>query len=218
MRESDEDRAKTHNSISAESRGPTVQTGSARDIYFGRPSGPVKWIGIILACALAVVIVLAAVDRFGRGEDGVPAAGQPSSGTANSGIAAVRSEGRVDLRNVNLDLKPPNIQSDGSQRSVWASGIDPHGEAGEPELHGLGPGTSNTPPTIAAWNGPDDPNRQQCADRIGKQGAAKLTLTDSSRFCVRTAGNRIAYIDEVSFDPAKNTVTAFARVWESTGS
>lgn len=193
-----------------------VQTGSARDIYFGRPSGSLKWIGIILAVAVAVAIVLVTVEWFGPEEPpGVPAPGQTSSGSSNPGIGAVRSEGRVDLRNVNLDLKPPNIQSDGSHRSVWASGIDPHSE---PELHGLGSGPSYAPPTIAAWSGPEDPSRKQCADRIGKQGAATLKLTDSSRFCVRTADNRIAYIDEVSFEPAKNTVTAFARVWESKGS
>lgn len=201
MRESDEDRATTRNSISADSRGPTVQTGSARDIYFGAPSRGVTWRGMILALVAAVAVVAAAGTyvyvNSGSGPERPP----------NPAPDGIRWEGAVTLNGVNLDLPKPKVLSDGSNRSVWASD---DGEAPGAVLHG------NGERTLSEWNGPGEPNRKQCGDQLAGHGKAALKLTDSTRACVRTAGNRIAYLDDVSFDARNGIYTAAARVWAST--
>ncbi|MBF6296939.1 hypothetical protein IU459_05200 [Nocardia amamiensis] len=75
-----------------------------------------------------------------------------------------------------------------------------------------GNSTSHTRELIALTK----PTRQQCADVISTQAVESVALSKDSGYCVKTVGNPIAFITELSFNDATYAYTAVVTVWSAT--
>ena len=114
------------------------------------------------------------------------------------------------LTEVNLDSVPAEVLSSNNGATVWVS----YGSS-KNVLYGLNGGFFTTKPSIARWEDAARPTRQQCADLISTQGTESIPITDDSRFCVRTAADRVAYLVVNRFDRASGTYLADVTVWET---
>lgn len=131
--------------------------------------------------------------------------GAPSSSTDK-----VRWAHPVRMTFADLDSVPAQVLSGNDKASVWVN----YGTS-ENVLYGLNGGFFTTKPSIAAWQEAPRPTRQQCADLISTQGTETLPIADDSRFCVRTAADRLAYLAVKKFDRASGTYLADVTVWET---
>jgi hypothetical protein len=131
-------------------------------------------------------------------------------GTASLSADKVRWAKPLRLTYVNLDSVPAQVLSSNSGASAWVN----YGTSRN-VLYGLNGGVFTTKPSIAAWEGAPHPTRQQCADLISTQGTEKIPIADDSRFCVKTAADRVAYLVIKRFDSASGTYLADVTVWET---
>ncbi|MDZ5443066.1 hypothetical protein U2F26_10030 [Micromonospora sp. 4G57] len=111
---------------------------------------------------------------------------------------------------VNLDSVPVEVLSSNNEASAWVN----YGTSRK-VLYGLSGGFFTTKPSIAAWKDAPPPTRQQCADLISTQGTETIPVADDSRFCVKTAADRVAYLVIKRFDRASGTYLADVTVWET---
>lgn len=81
------------------------------------------------------------------------------------------------------------------------------------EVYGLGGGFLTTKPTVAQWNNPGRPTREQCSELISTQSVETLPITEESRFCVKTAANRFAFVSGLAADRVAGTYRAQIIVW-----
>ncbi|MGC4749186.1 hypothetical protein ACLQ28_26545 [Micromonospora sp. DT201] len=148
----------------------------------------------------------------GPGVGTVSASPTPSDpgGTPSSSADKVRWAHPVRLTFVDLDSVPAQVLSGNDKASVWVN----YGTS-ENVLYGLNGGFFTTKPSIAAWEEVPRPTREQCADLISTQGTETLPIADDSRFCVRTAADRVAYLAIKKFDRASGTYLADVTVWET---
>ncbi|WP_211336486.1 hypothetical protein [Nocardia tenerifensis] len=145
---------------------------------------------------------------------------RPSSAPAtssNPGSNEVRWSGTVNLTYLDLDSLPPRVLSSNTGATTWVS-YDYKASGGfeKATLYGLGGGFFTTKPTIALWNAPTTPTRQQCADLISTRGAETIPVDRANSYCVKTAANRVAYLTGLTLDNDLQAYTATVTVWAAT--
>ncbi|MFJ4435500.1 hypothetical protein [Streptomyces sp. NPDC088923] len=196
---------------------------------------------MILVGVVLVVVVVAVVVKFA----GAPTAGGTESrrsalpgdsarsdGTASptaaappaSASKAVESpsprtdtplwSGRVRLTYINLDSDPPSVLSSNTGASFWIH-YDQTGEVREDEMYGLGGGLFTSTPTVARWDAPAKPTRQQCAELITTQGSETLPVTAGKRYCVKSGRGRVAVVTAGAFDQDSGNYTGTMTVWDA---
>ena len=148
------------------------------------------------------------------------AAGTPStsaSPTPSTSTEDIRWAGTLNLTYLDLDSVPPRVLSSNSGASAYVSyARASSGKFSKATLYGRPGGFFTTEPTIALWSNSAEPTRQQCSDLISTQAVETLPVSKDSRYCVKTAANRVAFITEISLNDAIHSYTALVTVWSAT--
>ncbi|QFZ22387.1 hypothetical protein [Saccharothrix syringae] len=226
MGEHEEHRAATHNSMSGEVSGHSVQAGSVRNLYIGTPPRrralrAALWI-TVLALAAAAAVTLVVLDPFSTtpsgtstgtaGSSGAPTTEPTPPATSTPAADAVRWTGTVNLTYLDLDAKPAGVLSSNTGASAWVNYDHVREEA---TLYGSGGGFLTTDPTVARWDGPGEPGPDECRELIATQGVETLPVTEESRFCASTAKGRVAFLDVLAFDPDSDAYKARVKIWDA---
>lgn len=146
---------------------------------------------------------------------GSPSASTPAAPSPTDGD--IRWSGTINLTFIDLDSVPPRVLRSSNGASAWVSyNRKSLGGFSAATLYGLRGGSFTTNPTIALWNGPAEPTRQECSNLISTQGAENLPVSADSSYCVKTAANRVAFVTELSLDNAGDAYKATVTVWAAT--
>ncbi|MBF6331057.1 hypothetical protein [Nocardia transvalensis] len=128
----------------------------------------------------------------------------------------MRWMGAITLTRVDLDSVPPRVLPSREGTSFWVNYEDPSDDISKATLYGLDAGFFTTSPSVAVWTEVNRPTRQQCTDLVTARGTESLRLTKDSKYCVRTAAGRIAFLSDLSLDETAGAYAATATVWNST--
>lgn len=112
---------------------------------------------------------------------------------------------------------PPEELSDNSGASLSVDyETDFDGQVTQATLHGLAGDLLSEKRTIALWDGPAEPTRQQCRELVITRGVESLIVTKDSRFCALTEQNRVAFVSGLSFSDTITVYVAMVKIWSAT--
>ncbi|MER6331898.1 hypothetical protein ABT298_21690 [Streptomyces sp. NPDC001034] len=183
-----------------------------------------------VAIGITVIVWPASGDKAAQRSPGAPASAQagatPTSPSAVSPSASTSGDeaspsprtdkpvytGDLRLTYVYLDSNPPSVLSSNTGASFWIN-YSTVGDTRQDTIYGLGGGSFTVEPTIAAWQGTGRPSRQQCTTLVATQGAESLPVSPGSRYCVKSAKGRTAFVTVMAFDEGGGSYSGSATVW-----